>query len=176
MDNFIDKLAQKFSAQDMIRANLAAEAKETKKLREKMESYESLLQEMRQINLKNMESAERINQMLAENAGTDKEYLQEMFEKANDNLHTENVKVYRNVQAALKDELEEQTRILLDEQSKQIKEQQEHIENQHKMIEQQGIYAKRSRCFLQIMSVLIFLGMAAQIVLQVMHMMNFKFW
>ena len=54
MDNFIDKLAQKFSAQDMIRANLAAEAKETKKLREKMESYETLLKEMRQINLKNL--------------------------------------------------------------------------------------------------------------------------
>lgn len=176
MDNFIDKLAQKFSAQDMIRANLAAEAKETKKLREKMESYESLLQEMRQINLKNMESAERINQMLAEGAGTDKEYLKEMFEKANENLHTENVKVYRNVQAAVKDELGEQTRVLLEEQSKQIKEQQEHIENQHKLIEQQGIRAKKSRCFLQIMSVLIFLGVAAQVVLQVMHMMNFKFW
>ena len=55
MDTFIDKLAQRFSAQDMIRANLAAEAKETRKLREKMESYESLLQEMRQINLKNMD-------------------------------------------------------------------------------------------------------------------------
>ena len=91
MDNFIDKLAQKFSAQDMIRANLAAEAKETKKLREKMESYEILLQEMRQINLKNMESAERVNLLLQEGATADREYLQELFTKSDENLHTENV-------------------------------------------------------------------------------------
>ena len=109
MDTFIDKLAQKFSAQDMIRANLAAEAKETRTLREKMESYESLLQEMRQINLKNMESAERVNQMLQEGAQTDREYLQEMFTKTDETLHTENVKVYRNVQAVVVDELKKQT-------------------------------------------------------------------
>ena len=105
MDTFIDKLAQRFSAQDMIRANLAAEAKETRKLREKMESYESLLQEMRQINLKNMESAERVNRILQEGTFTDKEYLQELFaekeailttgfSKMEESLHTENVKVF----------------------------------------------------------------------------------
>ena len=187
MDTFIDKLAQRFSAQDMIRANLAAEAKETRKLREKMESYESLLQEMRQINLKNMESAERVNNILQEGTFTDKEYLQELFAQKeellaaqfagtkqaledgfahmDESLHTENVKVYRNVQAAIQNSLEEQTTKLLEEQQKQI-------EEQHKLIQAQGKNAKRRGVFLIIMSILTFLGVAAAVALEVMQMLN----
>ena len=167
MDTFIDKLAQRFSAQDMIRANLAAEAKETRKLREKMESYESLLQEMRQINLKNMESAERVNLILQEGTFTDKEYLQELFAKMDESLHTENVKVYRNVQAAIQNSIDEQTTKLLEEQQKQI-------EAQHKLIQEQGIAAKKRNVFLKVMSILIFLGVAAQIALQVIEMLNIQ--
>ena len=191
MDTFIDKLAQRFSAQDMIRANLAAEAKETRKLREKMESYESLLQEMRQINLKNMDSAERVNKILQEGTFTDKEYLQELFAKKDEmlheelakteqavtagfakmdeSLHTENVKVYRNVQAAIQNSIDEQTKKLLEEQQKQI-------EEQHKLLEVQGAAAKKSSTFLKVMAILTFLGVAAEVVLHVLEMMNFKFF
>ena len=125
MDNFIDKLAQKFSAQEVIKANLAAEAKETRRLREKMESYETLLTEMRQINLKNMESAEKVKQLMQEGIAGDKDYFQEQFDKLNETLHTENVKVYRNVQAAINESLEGQTKQLLEEQQKLIEEQHE---------------------------------------------------
>lgn len=176
MDNFIDKLAQKFSAQDMIRANLAAEAKETKKLREKMESYETLLQEMRQINLKNMESAERVNQMLQEGSQADKEYMNEMFAKVDETLHTENVKVYRNVQAAIQNSLEEQTKTLLEKQQEQIVQQQEHIEAQHKLIQEQGIAARKRGVFLKVFAVLTFLGVAAEVALHVLELLNFKFF
>ena len=212
MDTFIDKLAQRFSAQDMIRANLAAEAKETRKLREKMESYESLLQEMRQINLKNMESAERVNRILQEGTFTDKEYLQKLFAqkeevlraelvkieeaaagsgkaeeaiadyyakteesinagfaKMDEALHTENVKVYRNVQAAIQNSIDEQTKKLLEEQQKQI-------EEQHKLIQEQGTAAKKRGTFLKVMAVLTFLGVIAEVVLHVLEMMNFKFF
>ena len=162
MDTFIDKLAQKISAQDMIRANLAAEAKETKKLREKMESYESLLQEMRQINLKNMESAERVNQLLQESEHADKEFLQEMFAKTDEAIHTENVKVYRNVQAAVSNALEDQTKLLIEEQQKQI-------EKQHELIAEQGRISKKRGAFLKAMVVLIFLGVAADITLHVLE-------
>ena len=174
MDTFIDKLAQKFSAQDMIRANLAAEAKETKKLREKMESYETLLQEMRQINLKNMESAERVNRMLQESSHADKEFMNEMFTKVDETLHTENVKVYRNVQAAIQNSLEEQTKTLLEKQQEQIAQQQEHIEAQHKLIQEQGIAAKKRSIFLNVMTILTFLAVAAELALHIMEMMNFK--
>ena len=176
MDTFIDKLAQRFSAQDMIRANLAAEAKETKKLREKMESYESLLQEMRQINLKNMESAERVNEMLQEGSQADKEYLDEMFKKVDETLHTENVKVYRNVQAASQNSIEEQTKTLLEKQQEQIVQQQEHIEAQHKLIQEQGVVAKKNSRFLKVMLILTFIGVAASVALQIVEMLNIKFF
>ncbi len=178
MDTFIDKLAQRFSAQDMIRANLAAEAKETRKLREKMESYENLLQEMRQINLKNMESAEHVNRILQEGTFTDKEYLMEVlaekeellnagFARMEELLHTENVKVYRNVQAAIQNCIDEQTTKLMGEQQRQIEEQQ-------KLLQEKGKKDKKRNAFLAVMSVLIFLGMAAQIALQIMEMLNYK--
>ena len=181
MDTFIDKLAQKFTGQDMIKANLAAEAEETKSLRDKMEGYESLLQEMRQINLKNMESAERVNEMLQEGNQTDKEYLDEMFTKVDEALHTENVKVYRNVQAAIQNSIDEQTKMLLEKQQEQIvkqqeqiTQQQEHIEAQHKLIQEQGIAAKKRGIFLKVMAILTFLLVAADVALGIMEMLNFS--
>lgn len=60
MDTFFDKITQKFSAQDMIKANAAAEAKETQRLREQVEEYEKLLNEMKQVNEKNVEVMERM--------------------------------------------------------------------------------------------------------------------
>ena len=181
MDTFIDKLAQKFSGQDMIKANLAAEAEETKSLREKMEGYESLLQEMRQINLKNMESAEKVNEMLQEGNQTDKEYLDEMFTKVDEALHTENVKVYRNVQAAIQNSIEEQTKMLMETQQRQIAEQQEliaqqqkQIEEQHKLIQEQGIAAKKRGVFLKVMAIVTFLLVAADVALGVIEVLNIK--
>ena len=175
MDNFIDKLAQKFSAQDMIKANLAAEAKETRKLREKMESYESLLQEMRQINLKNMESAERVNRILQEGTFTDKEYLQELFAKKeeslqaefakteeiltngfvkmDESLHTENVKVYRNVQAVVVEEVGNKAENIIKAQE----------ENSKK-------YSKPVLIF----AVLAFIAATANLVLQIFNMLGIR--
>ena len=40
MDNFMDKLAQKFNAQEMIKANSAAEAAENKRMQEQLAAYE----------------------------------------------------------------------------------------------------------------------------------------
>lgn len=173
MDNFMDKVAQKLGAQEMIRANAAAEAAELENMekqltvfKEQMEKYDDCLQEMRKLNLKNIESAQGV-QSLAEKAGekldqtvgeveaasvsriketsdisiaginqtlseslakiaeikessdnleqiTEKmsglqEKQQELFRNLEDFLHTDNVKVYRNVQAAMIEELEKQT-------------------------------------------------------------------
>ncbi len=173
MDNFMDKVAQKLGAQEMIRANAAAEAAELENMekqltvfKEQMEKYDDCLQEMRKLNLKNIESAQGV-QSLAEKAGekldqavgeveaasvsriketsdisiaginqtlseslakiaeikessdnleqiTEKmsglqEKQQELFQNLEDFLHTDNVKVYRNVQAAMIEELEKQT-------------------------------------------------------------------
>ena len=165
MDNFIDRLAQKFIAGEVIRANSAAEERELKKLREQVAEYERCLQEMRKIQLTNTQSAQNLHDMMVENADGIRKLTQESlgkladvqldadsksaeakkavdtaaaamaqmeeqvakmqetvsalseelnknqvelkdcFEKANDFLHKENVKVYRNVQAVVVEEV-----------------------------------------------------------------------
>lgn len=155
----MDKLAQKFSAQEMIRANSQAEAEELERLQLQVSEYEKILQEMRKLNYKNTELAEKLELMIGENAEkiqsmkedeqqliaalrdlTDDQtrnreaeiarkaeeqleqeqvqkiqkqtdisalidLLENKFQKSDDFVHKENVKVYRNVQAVVVDEM-----------------------------------------------------------------------
>ncbi len=190
MDNFMDKVAQKLTSQDMIRANSAADAAEIENLetqvalfKDQMGQYDDCLQEMRKLNLKNIESAQGvqdiaeqtsekigkaaeeisfasvskiqqtsdisiagINQAVSEglakiaeikeNADNLEEItqtmsglqgkLEESFRSMEDFLHTDNVKVYRNVQAAMIEELGKQT--------SEIKEAQEKSERGNKVL------------------------------------------
>lgn len=169
MDNFMDKLAQKFNAQEMIKANLEAEENEMKKMKLQISEYEKILQEMRKLNYKNTEMSEKLDLMIGETADklqsiksdeqrllgllrditdeqtrnieSDQELRQEeiaqrsrerelrdkenqekndnskqvvseltqfidnKFQSSDDFSHKENVKVYRNVQAVVVDEL-----------------------------------------------------------------------
>ena len=155
MDNFIDKLAQKFNAQELIKANTQAEAKELERLQLQVAEYERILQEIRRLNYKNAELSEQLGTMVGENTdklnamkedeqkllsalrditdeqsrnreadlerreaeriekekGTASEMemltalLEEKFQRADDFVHKENVKVYRNVQAVVTEEL-----------------------------------------------------------------------
>ena len=173
MDIFMDKIAQKLNSQELIRANAAADAAELENLekqlaifKEQMEKYDDCIQEMRKLNLKNIESAQGvqnladqaneklgqtvgeveaesvsrikqtsevsiagINQALSEslakiaeikensdnleqiteNMSGLQDKLEELFRNMEDFLHTDNVKVYRNVQASVVEELEKQT-------------------------------------------------------------------
>lgn len=160
MDNFMDKLAQKFNAQEVIKANSQAEATEMKKLQLQVAEYEKILQEMRKLNYKNSELSDKIDSLVGENANkiqglqeeetrllsvlrnlTDEQIrtreeelaeeskkseeqkqrfaeLEERFKQANEFVHKENVKVYRNVQAVVVDELKNQTETLLKENQK----------------------------------------------------------
>ena len=155
----MDKLAQKFSAQEMIRANSQAEAEEMKRLQLQVSEYEKILQEMRKLNYRNAELSEKLDRMVSDNADkiqgmkedeqrliaalrdlTDEqtrnreaelerkeeerlekerteeiqkqsdlsaitELLENKFQKSDDFVHKENVKVYRNVQAVVVDEI-----------------------------------------------------------------------
>lgn len=196
MDNFMDKIAQKLNSQDMIRANAAADAAELETLetqmamfKEQMAKYDDCLQEMRKLNLKNIESAQGvrhladqanekfgktveemeaasvskiqqasdlsiagiqqtsdasiagINQTVEESlakiaeikentanleAVTEtmtgvQEKLEQSFKGLEDFLHTDNVKVYRNVQAAMIEELEKQTTVIREVQEKNVR-------------------------------------------------------
>ena len=189
MDTFVDKLAQKKNAQEMILANMAAEAVKMEQMQDQMKGYDDLMQEIRQVNLKTAENLmdvqntlkeyltklesiqadnskyeetkqaltqlkilladkskdeetkqsltqlkvllednsrdEEIKQTLVqlrtllEKSSTNdenmkaltqmRESLEDKFKQTDDFLHRENVKVYRNVQAAMTEELNKQT-------------------------------------------------------------------
>lgn len=49
MDTFMDKLAQKLTAQEMIKANTAADAEEMKKLKGQIKEYREILEQMQQL-------------------------------------------------------------------------------------------------------------------------------
>lgn len=185
MDNFMDKVAQKLNSQEIIRANAAADAAALENLekqlvlfKEQMDKYDDCLQEMRKLNLKNIESAQGvqaladkagekldqtigeveaasvskiketsdlsiagINQTLSESLAKIAEIkensdsldkitenmsglqsrLEELFRGLEDYTHSDNVKVYRNVQAAMIEELAKQTTTLKEEQEKTAK-------------------------------------------------------
>lgn len=64
MDNFMDKLAKRFNAGEMIKANAQAEARDLKRLQEQTAQYEHMMQEMRRLNLKNVEVTEQVQQLI----------------------------------------------------------------------------------------------------------------
>ncbi|NBJ94351.1 hypothetical protein [Parablautia muri] len=70
MDNFMDKVTQKLNSQEIIKANAAADAaalenleKQLSLFKEQMEKYDACLQEMRKLNLKNIESAQGVHEL-----------------------------------------------------------------------------------------------------------------
>ena len=139
MDTFIDKLAQKKNAQEMIRANSAAEAAKMEQLQrqmkaydeqmqKQMKAYDELMQEIRRVNIKTAENVDNVREVLAQCmeklealetergqaedvekqlAGI-KSLLEERLAQSEEFMHRENVKVYRNVQAAFTEEFEKQ--------------------------------------------------------------------
>ena len=171
MDNFMDKLAQKISAQEMIKANSQAEAEEMQRLQLQVSEYEKILQEMRKLNYRNTELSEKLDLMIGDNAGkiqnmkeeeqrliaalrdlTDEQtrnreaelerraeerlerdraeearkqtdisaitdLLENKFQKSDDFVHKENVKVYRNVQAVVVEEIKRSVEHAQNEQS-----------------------------------------------------------
>ncbi len=130
MDTFIDKLAQKRNAQEMIRANSAAEAARLEQMQNQMKAYDEIMQEVRKVNLKTAENVAEVKKVLEEciarlesietssvqTADTEqtltqiKALIEERFKQSEDFAHKENVKVYRNVQAAFTEELGKQTK------------------------------------------------------------------
>lgn len=185
MDNFMDKVTEKLNSQEIIRANAAADAaalenleKQLALFKDQMEKYDACLQEMRKLNLKNIESAQGvqelavkaneklgqslveveaasvsriketsdlsiagINQTLNESLAKIAEIkenadnleritedmsglqdkIEERFRNMEDFLHIDNIKVYRNVQAAMMEEMEKQAAERKEEQDKLAK-------------------------------------------------------
>lgn len=136
MDTFMDKLAQKRNAQELIKANMVAEITRMEQLQSQVEAYEALLKDMRRVNMKTSENTEQMKKVLQESLskiaevqsasddGADvnqmlaelKQQMEEASRRSDDYIHKENVKVYRNVQAAMIEELNKQTEFLVQKQ------------------------------------------------------------
>lgn len=136
MDTFMDKLMQQRTAQGMIEANSAADAAKMEMLQRQMSGYEMLLQEMRKINLKTVENTEQMQKAIQagvqkiESFQTDnnaqaatEEVLTEMKKQLEDSFHKECIKVYRNVQASMMDEMDKQTAAIAAKQQENSKKQ-----------------------------------------------------
>ncbi|MBQ8816628.1 MAG: hypothetical protein IJZ84_05035 [Lachnospiraceae bacterium] len=117
MDNFMSKLSQRINAQDTIKANLMADAAEKEQLKKQLAEYDSIMQSVRNLYLKQEENSEVFKELLAKldakTATEDKQpqllaEMKEYISKSDEFTHKECVKVYRNVQA------------LLDEQNKKL--------------------------------------------------------
>ena len=137
MDTFMDKIAQKFTAGEIIKANSAADAEQLQRLQQQVKKYDDCLAEMKQVNqsleaviasgVKKFETAEintdKLNELievsmnkineLQKNTDNIEELLKplitEQCNQISEYVHKENVKVYRNVQAVVVDELAKQT-------------------------------------------------------------------
>lgn len=151
MDNFMDKIAQKLNAQEIIRANSAADAAQIEKLQEQVSEYDICMKEMRKLNLKNAENEQKLQELIETGSSDLKnlteeclakiealetggegspdihtelqqlkavldgqiEKTQELLKQSDEFSHKESVKVYRNVQAVIVEELEKQTQALM---------------------------------------------------------------
>ncbi|MDL2302239.1 hypothetical protein LJC58_07785 [Lachnospiraceae bacterium OttesenSCG-928-D06] len=99
MDTFMDKLAQKLTAQDMIKANSAAEAEEMNKLQNQIKEYHQCLEQMNKVsgrmshlNEEMTQIKEEINTLLTETMKDDKDsaeliaLLTKQLEESNNNV------------------------------------------------------------------------------------------
>lgn len=211
MDNFIDRLAQKFTAGEVIRANAAAEERELRRLREQVAEYERCLQEMRKVQMTNTQTARNLHDLMVESTEGIRKLTQEgaakiadiqleteaqkaeakksvetaaytmekmeekvvkmqetvaeltealeknqkeiaeWFKQADDFLHKENVKVYRNVQAVVVDEVAVKAENIMKSQEEAV---------------------KKSRKPVLVFAVLGFLAAAASLTIQILDIMG----
>jgi hypothetical protein len=110
MDNFMNKLSQRISAQDTIKANFMADTAEKEALKKQLAEYDAVLQSVRNLYLKQEENSEAFALLAAklESMGGDASEKQALLKEIKDYInrsdeftHKECVKVYRNVQALL---------------------------------------------------------------------------
>lgn len=138
MDTIKELISQKFgNASDVIKANSEAEARELRDAKHRIDELEKAVSDMRRLSLKVAETNELTSQLVqstieklegntmadvnredetneelkaaVENLTALKESLDEAFKAQEEVIHKENVRVYRNVQASIVDELKQQS-------------------------------------------------------------------
>ncbi|MCQ2081838.1 MAG: hypothetical protein MJZ11_09265 [Lachnospiraceae bacterium] len=147
MDNFMERISHRYDATDMIKANSEAEAAQADAQKEQLMLFEAqmnkvdlALSNIREVNMKNIESAESVQELakttkeglsraieesiakiesikemadpkdaIETSVNALKEALVAMRKETEDYMHTDHVKIYRNVQMAVTEELNKKT-------------------------------------------------------------------
>ena len=176
MDMFMDKLAQKLTAQEMIQANTAADTQELNRLKDRLKEYNDCLDQLKAIvkegeeRLKESradrgqvarltdEAIQKIQEMKQDSEALEewKAELLEKLEGSGEAVHKECVKVYRNVQAVVVEEAAKQTQDL------------------ERLSETQGKASKKLNAVLGISIAALVLSLGS-VVMQVMNLLNFSF-
>ena len=100
VENFMDKLAGKIGAQDIIRANAQAEAMEAERTKQEAEQFKLQLEELRKNEKEHRAAIEDARASIQE-TGKTVAALTERLEQNETQVHDVGVQVYRNVQAVV---------------------------------------------------------------------------
>lgn len=109
MENLMGKIAEKLSAQEMIKANTAAEAAHREQLEMQNKQYEEELKVLRQN-----------AQILEKNLKDMKDEMEQRFDKSDEATHDVGVRIYRNVQASVAEEQQKQLDEIRDDLKRQM--------------------------------------------------------
>ena len=90
MDTFMDKLAQKLNAQEMIRANSAADAEEMDQLKSQLREYDECLAQMQQVNKELKAINHEMEKLMSETIAPEVKKLSEESVAAIEKLQQEN--------------------------------------------------------------------------------------
>ncbi|WP_022766530.1 hypothetical protein [Butyrivibrio sp. XPD2006] len=100
VDNFMDKLAEKIGAQEIIKANAQAEAMEAERTKQEAEQFKLQLEELRQNEKEHRAAIEDARASIQE-TGKTVAALTDRLEQSETQVHDVGVQVYRNVQAVV---------------------------------------------------------------------------
>ena len=90
MDTFMDKLAQKLNAQEMIKANSAADAEEMDQLKSQLREYDECLAQMQQVNKELKAINQEMEKLMSETIAPEVKKLSEESVAAIEKLQQEN--------------------------------------------------------------------------------------
>lgn len=135
MDTFMDKLAQKLNAQEMIKANSAADAEEMDQLKNQLREYDECLAQMQQVNKELKAINQEMERLMAETIVPEVTKLSEEGVAALQKMQQENTEKLETLTqqyAAKLEELQQSTEAL-DELQKHVDEKLSNTEeNVHK--------------------------------------------
>ena len=101
MENFMDKLEKKFSAQDIIKANSQAEMAEAQRIKKEAEHYRKEIVELRKHAEDYSQQLEQLEELMEASRDYSEEFdrILSKIDESDSKTHDVGAQIYRNVQA-----------------------------------------------------------------------------